>query len=288
MKIFDKILILIAACQIIILPQEITDLIKPLNLKAGISDTILISDLYYAPDYQINLLPNKNIRIDYDKNKEILIVKPDNKFEGFGLIDFKVNNSVYSIPYFSRIIENHKFELNSGEHPANVNLFGSFNGWNRENLTMKYDKKTRTYSVSVPLSPGNYQYKYKIQDKEILDPDNADSIPNGLGGFNSVVNILNPHPEKCYLFIDNYENSKGQVTISFIYSNSKYKSPVKRDEIIGLLNNKSIPPVRISTAANKFLVTIDSTDLKGENVLRVAVNRNGQPSNIQTVMFYDG
>jgi glycosidase len=288
MRIFFKILFLALYSQIIILPQSINDLILPLHLTAGTVDTVLISDLFYSPDYNLNFQTNKNISTEYKKDKQTLIVKPGNDFEGVGLIDFKVNNSVYSIPFISTKIKIQKFELRLNDRPEKVNLFGSFNGWNRENLPMKYDKKSRSYSISVPLEPGIHQYKYKIMDKEILDPDNPDSIPNGLGGFNSVIKIADRHPEKSYLFVDNYESSKGQLTVSFTYTNNKYRAPVKRDEIIGLLSNKSMPQSRISTAANKFLVTIDSTELKGENVLRVAVNRNGLPSNIQTLIFYDG
>ena len=153
---------------------------------------------------------------------------------------------------------------------------------------MKYDKKNKIYSVSVPLEPGSYQYKYNIQGKEILDPANRDSISNGLGGYNSVITIPDLHPEKSYLFVNGYEKVNDRMTISFSYSNSKYRTPVKRDEIIALYNNSAVTQDRISTAANKFLITIDSALFKGENVLRVAVNRNGLPSNIQTLRFYNG
>jgi glycosidase len=204
------------------------------------------------------------------------------------LINFEVDDSLYSIPCYTRIIYNHTFSLRLKDNPAKVNLFGSFNGWNRENLPMQYDKKGKIYKVSVPLEPGNYQYKYYLGDKEILDPANRDSIPNGLGGYNSVVSVPNLHPEECYLFVNSYEKADNHITINFTYTNSKYREPVKKDEIIALYNNSPVSPDRISTAANKFLITLDSTRLEGENVLRVAVNRNGLPSNIQTLRFYNG
>lgn len=287
MKIFINVLILFLISRIDLLPQGISDLIQPLHLRASETDTIPISDIYYSGSYNISILPNKNIQADFDKSTGNLIVEPSDNSEGLGLIDFQVNNSVYSIPYHSEIVQNQIFKLKLKDHPERVNLFGSFSGWNRQNLPMKYDKKTNAYSVTVPLEPGNYQYKFYVQGDEFLDPDNPDSIPNGLGGYNSVITIPNPHPEKCYLFLDTYEKKGGAVSVSFIYTNNRYRSPVKREEIVALLNDNRIPQSRISTAANKLLITIDTMSLKGENVLRVGVNRNGLASNLQTIRFYN-
>ena len=281
-------LLLLIISNLKIFPQNITDIIKPLHLQTGKADTILISDIFYSNNYNATFLANKNVKVEYDKSEKTVVLKPDDQFEGLDLINFKVNDSIYTIPYYSESISNYTFSLRLKDLPEKVNLFGSFNGWNRENLPMTYDKKNRVYSVSIPLEPGTYQYKYILQGKEILDPANKDSIPNGLGGYNSVVVIPNLHPEECYLFVNGYDNNKGGMTISFTYRNNKYREPVRREEIIALYNNSAVPQERISTAANKFLVTVDSTNIKGENVLRVAVNRKGLASNIQTLRFYDG
>ncbi len=280
-------LIFIAFC-LTIFPQGIKDIIKPLHLQAGKADTTYISDLFYSDNYDVKIIPNRDIKVSYDYNKKTLTVKPDGNFEGFGLINFYLNDSLYAVPFYSDIVENHTFYLTLKDHPERVNLFASFNGWNRENLPMSYDKKLKSYSVTVPLEPGTYQYKFYVQGNEFIDPENHDSIPNGLGGYNSLITIPNPHPEESYLFVNGYEKTKDGITISFSYSNSKFRSPVRREEITALYNNSMLPQERISTAANRFLVTVDSVKLKGENVLRVVVNRNGLPSNIQTLRFFNG
>ena len=148
---------------------------------------MLISDVYYSKNYDINFLPNKNINVNYDKTKGILALEPSNNFEGLGIIDFKIDDSLYAIPFYSEIIQNHTFVLNLKKQAQKVNLFGSFNGWNRDDLPMKYDTKSKTYSVTVQLEPGSYQYKYLNDGNEFLDPSNNDSIPNGLGGYNSEI-----------------------------------------------------------------------------------------------------
>lgn len=288
MKYLYFILNLLFVYLINIFPQGISDIISPLHLQAGVTDTFLVSDIFYSDNYDISFSPNKNIKINFYEDKGKLIVEPSNKFEGLGLINFKLKDSTYAIPYFSENVHNHLFTLKLNEHSNRVNLFGNFNGWNRENLLMKYDNSTKLYSLSVPLQPGRYQYKFYIGGAEILDPANPDSIPNGLGGFNSVITVPNLHPEKIYLFTDGYKKSGNRIKISFYYSNDKYDLPVNKKEIIALFDNTIIPIKQISTDGNRFLISIDTTKLKGENVIRVAVNRKGVPSNIQTLRFYDG
>ena len=280
-------LIFISFC-VTVFPQGIKDIIKPVHLRAGITDTLLVSDLFYSDNYDISVIPVSSVNAVYNKNGKTLAVKPDSKFEGIGLINFTLNDSLYAIPFYSDIVKNHTFYLNLKDHPERVNLFASFNGWNRENLPMEYDKKKKSYSVTVPLEPGTYQYKFYVMGDEFIDPENPDSIPNGLGGYNSVITMPDPHPEESYLFVNSYEKTADRITVSFSYSNSKYRYPVRREEITALYNNSVLPQERVSTAANRFLVTIDSAKLKGENVLRVFVNRNGLPSNIQTLRFYNG
>ena len=271
-----------------IFPQGINDIIRPVHLQAGKSDTLHISDLFYSNDYNLKIIPGDNIKAVYNRESKNLAVEPAAEFEGIGLINFTLNDSLYSIPFYSDIVKDQTFYLSLKDHPERVNLFASFNGWNRENLPMNYDKKKKSYTVTVPLEPGTYQYKFYVMGKEFIDPENPDSIPNGLGGYNSLITVPDPHPEQSYLFVNGYEKTQDRITVNFSYSNSKYRSPVRREEITALYNNSELPQKRVSTAANRFLVTIDSVKLKGENVLRVFVNRNGLPSNIQTLRFYNG
>ncbi|HEY7752004.1 MAG TPA: hypothetical protein VH917_06895, partial [Ignavibacteriaceae bacterium] len=45
---------------------KISDIIQPINLEEGLQKEILISDLFYAPDYNIEFILNKNFSVSYD------------------------------------------------------------------------------------------------------------------------------------------------------------------------------------------------------------------------------
>lgn len=66
-----------------------------------------------------------------------------------------------------------------------VRLIGAFNNWNRESAPLSYSK--RKYSTSLQLEPGRYEYKLFVDGQEMMDPDNAVKVSNGMGSFNNIL-----------------------------------------------------------------------------------------------------
>jgi hypothetical protein len=54
---------------------------------------------------------------------------------------------------------------------------------------MTYKARSGIYAVSVNLAPGTYQYKFVVDGLWCADPQNADSIANDQGTFNSVITV---------------------------------------------------------------------------------------------------
>ncbi|MBK9302391.1 MAG: hypothetical protein IPM94_00395 [bacterium] len=69
----------------------------------------------------------------------------------------------------------------------NVFLAGSFNGWSDAALRLTDPENDGTYSVVVPLAPGNHQYKFVVDGNWQQDPGNAAVESDGFGGNNSLV-----------------------------------------------------------------------------------------------------
>ena len=176
----------------------ITDLIQPINLSAGTTDSVLVSDMFYAKSYK-SLKPLKNpivqVKLNYNKTKLIFIPSPD--FEGILLIDFNFDNNTYEIPVRVYKLQQVTFIFKPNENYKNVFLFGSFNSWNRSALPM--NKNGNIYQVTIPLEPGRYQYKFFADGKELMDPDNPQKIPNGMGDYNSVLSVTPEHKTEPFL-----------------------------------------------------------------------------------------
>lgn len=70
-----------------------------------------------------------------------------------------------------------------------VYLAGEFNKWDPTAKKMTYKAKSAVYATTIKLMPGEYQYKFVIDGTWCADPENANSVKNDQGTFNSVIVI---------------------------------------------------------------------------------------------------
>ncbi|MGA9292346.1 MAG: alpha-amylase family glycosyl hydrolase [Ignavibacteriaceae bacterium] len=267
--------------------EGIHDLIQPLNLSDGVADTVLISDIFYAENYNnLVLIKNPVITAKFNNNKTKLIFTPSANFEGISLIDFYFDNNTYEIPVRVNRMQQITFTFKPTEEHKDVFLFGSFNSWDRNSLPMK--KKGDTYQLTIPLEPGRYQYKFFADGKELIDPGNPEKIPNGMGDYNSVLSVAPKHKTEPFLHILGDSISNNRAVYSFIYLNKENDEALSPNDLIVLFNNQKISAENISLAGNIIAVSIDISELKGRNTLRAAVSKNDQATNFQNIILFDG
>lgn len=75
------------------------------------------------------------------------------------------------------------------EKGQRVFVAGQFNDWNPTAKEMTYKAKEGIYTTTLKLAPGKYEYKYVIDGAWCADPENAESVPNDQGTFNSVITV---------------------------------------------------------------------------------------------------
>ncbi|HEX4086312.1 MAG TPA: isoamylase early set domain-containing protein [Chthoniobacteraceae bacterium] len=68
---------------------------------------------------------------------------------------------------------------------GSVNLVGVFNNWSTTATPMQKDAKG-TWTATVTLAPGTYQYKYFVDGAWVLDPASDKQADDGTGNKNSV------------------------------------------------------------------------------------------------------
>lgn len=106
-------------------------------------------------------------------------------------------NSVYYKP-------NVLMTLEGFENAKKVYLSGSFNNWREKELLMT--KAGNVWQLPLYLAQGTHTYKFIIDGQWYSDPG-RDKLPDGVGGYNSVIRIGNP-----YLFkLNGYGNAKKVV-----------------------------------------------------------------------------
>ncbi len=274
----------------------IRDIIKPVNLTAGKTDSLLISDMFYSNNYNLKFQENKEVKVNYNKRTGKVYFKANMNFAGMTLVDFKLGGKTYSFPVRSRVQQKFKFSYKPEKIYNKLTLFGSFNGWDRGNLPMKDENGDGIFETEVALEPGRYEYKFWGDGEEIVDPNNPEKKPNGFGDFNSLFNVANPEIGKLFLHVAGKEINKNESKFSFIYENEpaspslggKDGSNIDSRDIIALLNNKRLNSKYIKVEENKIEFSFPKSQLKGKNLLRVVVNKNGRSTNIQSINIFDG
>jgi glycosidase len=81
----------------------------------------------------------------------------------------------------------HRFAFKPTGSINKVFLAGSFNGWSMDKLPLTGPNAQGEYEVEIPLKPGRYPYKFVVDGKWTLDPNNSQTEDNGMGDKNSVV-----------------------------------------------------------------------------------------------------
>lgn len=101
------------------------------------------------------------------------------------------------------------FSLKGFPKAEKIAVAGNFNAWNRGELFM--EKVTGGWELPYVLAPGNYEYKFVVDGKWIIDPDNPNTT--GSGDFTNSVLTVKPN----YLFkLDQYPKAENVfVTGSF-------------------------------------------------------------------------
>lgn len=274
--------------------QEIKDVIKPLRIKKDVTDTVLVSDLFYAEKYDLKLKDNKSLNAKLDGSSQKLIISPKTGFEGMTLLDFELNGKTYSIPVISRQTESsgdrikHTFKFKPEGKPSKVGVFGSFNNWNKDNYTLSDKNSDGIYELEVSLDPGIYMYKFIVDGKEILDPLNPERAPTGFDDFNSVLTIADLQKEKSFLHTAGISEAKDKIKVAFLYEKNSKPGNLKSGEFIALLGNEKFADKNINISNGRIVITISKDQLKGEKTLRAAVSQNGRLSNIQNLQLIDG
>jgi glycosidase len=264
----------------------IKDLIQPLNLTPGKTDTVLISDVFYSDNYNLKFKLSTEIKTKYVKNK-YLIVTPSESSNGIGLIDFSKDGKDYVIPYITQQKVKETFRYTSGKKVGKVNLFGSFNGWNREEYSMVDKNSTGTYEITIPLDPGRYEYKFFVDGEEVVDPTNGEKIPNGMGSFNSLLSVSPLNSGKVFLHVIGKKSEGGNTSLVFYYEHGN-NAPLQNESVIALLNDSRLPDNKLRLSGDSIIVSLTNEDVRNDAVIRVVVNEGGLTTNLQTVDYYDG
>lgn len=120
-----------------------------------------------------------------------------------------------------------------------VTLAGSFNNWDKNATLMSDEDGDGIWEVTLYLEPGEYQYKFVINDTVwVKDPNAKLTAPDGFGDFNSVIIVGKPKVAKKANKIGDGKIFADAILHNFNAIN--YFDPINENELL----------IRLRTAKN--------------------------------------
>lgn len=138
-----------------------------------------------------------------------------------------------------------EIRVERGLMPEPVNIFGSFNAWNRGADQMQVEGDELVYKGH--FQPGLIEYKFFADGEEYTDP-NAPQQSNGIGGFNSILEVM-PRGEE----------PKPLMTIGSDETTVYLQTPPAEQSLTVLFENTILPSNFISVKGDTTAVEIPSS-----------------------------
>ncbi len=267
--------------------QDITDVIDVVRLSNGQKDTVFVSDLFYAPKYDLKFFKNDHIAVKYSPGSKYIVFTPDDSFVGLTVIKFKYNSQWFHIPVSVKKRIPYTFKYRPRKKVESVRVIGSFNTWNRKSIPMEDPDGDGTFEKIFWLDAGRYEYRFYINGKdEIIDPKNKSKIMNSFGEYNSQL-IIKENKITPRLVNRGYQKKESTIQISY-YIDSENAGPITNDNVICLKNNVLVPTQSIRVNKNVIQVTLGRSFLEPNTTIRTAVTGENFATPFEQVIIKNG
>ena len=284
----SMILILVIGCST---PSgEKLDIVPVQFIFSGDTSTITTQDLFYADDYsKLILREHPHLKTAISQDASSIKIYAERDYSGYTSLSMDYNAHPYDIPIkvIDRKYITFHYSPSENEDVQNVCVFGNFNFWLRDQLMME-KSEDGTFSITIPFEPGQYEYLFGVDGKEILDPSNPKSVPNGLGGYNSPLKVIPTFSgTKPFITPMSVDNKKSLV-LKFKIIPNDYQGDFSPYNVIALLDNKRIISSQIIIHENILSITIPKKQAISARKLRVAWSNEITTSNLAEVILENG
>ena len=186
----------------------ITELATPYELSYD-TTKILLTDFFVNPTKDIDSISlAQPYNFQLSKNKKIIkIWRNTNNPPMLSVMKIWHKKTAYAILLKKNMKQKIRLSYKPTKKVQKIQVKGEFNGWNPDSI--KFTEKNGIWeSEEILLSPGKYAYLFIEEGKEILDPKAIEKAPNGMGGYNSVLTVGNPLPNKPAIFTNSHKGKE--------------------------------------------------------------------------------
>lgn len=165
------------------LQPAITGLATPVQLQSGVT-------WFFEQDYFDQPLDSvrwpEHLSVEYTNSTESIGIQYSDQTPMEFTVRFYSGGYSYDIVFHRSRRIPVEVSVDAGMFDGTVTIFGTFNAWNRIADTMQREGDRWVYRNA--FQPGLHEYKFFNNGEEYANPD-AEYVSNGMGGFNSVLEV---------------------------------------------------------------------------------------------------
>lgn len=220
---------------------------SPLHLNFGSTEIVLTDYVTDISKIDSVTFHSSIKKIPVKKKNSITIIAEPLKVPAVSVMKIWSKGKSEAVPVFKSRKESKVITFDaSGKEYKKVQIAGDFNSWNPEKSNFSFNNG-KWYSAQT-LNPGKYAYQLVLDGKWTTDKSNPDSIPNGMGAFNSVLRVGKSMDVLPHLFTKSFVGKNLELI------GIKGKSP---DTLIVFINNELLDAKRITKKDNLFSIKLD-------------------------------
>jgi cyclomaltodextrinase / maltogenic alpha-amylase / neopullulanase len=222
--------------------SDIKGLATPIHLSEQ-NQEVLLSDYFLNLSQIDSVGKNPHYSFSLSADKSVLTIEQNQDAPHILNLRIWTGKTPNDIPMFRS--ERKSMQLifsDKDKMHKEVGVKGEFSNW--QILPMYFENGNWTHSAEV--NPGIYQYVFVVDGKEQPDPSNPDRVSNGMGGFNSIVNLAeNQHLKPIIKTLAIKENTftfTASVPLGFTHIyHENYLLPIAHLQIIDGIYHVELP-----------------------------------------------
>jgi len=182
----------------------IDGLATPFQLAPDTS-TLRLTDYIVDPNKKVDsIYLDKSFDYKLSKDKKSLKIWSINKnYPMLSVLKIWHKNTTYAILLKKNLKEKITITYKSAPKIKDVKIKGEFNAWNPDKN--KFTVENGVWKTQIVAAPGRYAYVFIINGKETIDPLAKEKVSNGMGGYNSILNVGNINPKLPKLYTNSHK-----------------------------------------------------------------------------------
>ncbi len=234
------------------------------------STVVLLQDYFMSPEELDSVSISSGLHTGWSSDKKKLTIT-GRMLPKLGILSFWDGDVKYDFLLKKTNKEEVVFRIKNKNYKK-VQVKGEMNSWNPSATPLT--KKDDVWEAKMLVNQGVYQYLFVVDGREMLDPENADRVSNGMGGFNNLLKV------------GNADNSTLPVIETSKYFSNEITFSVKNtDRVYVLWENHELKTTRDGDFVTVSIPAVAS-DLAQSKIRAWAYNSSGVSNDILIPLNY--